>query len=63
MSQSDYYLEQVERRKYEDDVGRWWIDDTAGDSCVDEMEGPYTEEEIDQILWGRALSGDFINLP
>jgi hypothetical protein len=62
MSQSDYYLDQVESRKHEDASGRWWIDPSGGSTPVlqDNLEGPYTEDEIDAILWPQALAGDFI---
>ena len=45
MSQSDYYLEQVERRKHEDEGGAWWI------RRGEDLEGPYeSETEVDEIL-------------
>lgn len=66
---SDFYLEQVEMRKHEDKNGMWWIDESAGRDPLPNaspglrpqiLEGPYTEEEIDKILWERAIAGDFM---
>ena len=50
---SDFYLAWVEQHKYEDDEGHWWC--TDGDTLID---GPYTEEEVDKVLWAAALDGD-----
>lgn len=59
---SDYYAEQVERRKHQDNDGWWWIDTSAGNVPIRrvDLEGPYTEVRIDEILWARALEGDFM---
>ena len=56
---SDYYGNWVERHKHETDAGQWWI--TSNDVP---SEGPFdTEEEIDAILWERALDGDALPSP
>ena len=58
MSQSDYYMEQVERRKHEDGEGRWWI------RRGEDLEGPYeSEAAVDEILWNEALSSGFVSVP
>lgn len=53
---SDYYAEWVERQKHEDSDGRWWVENYG-----ELTDGPYdTEEEIDGVLWQRALDGDAV---
>lgn len=52
MSLSDYYGSWVERHKHEDNEGRWWW--TENEVPID---GPYTEEELDKVLWEMALDG------
>ena len=47
---SDYYLGWVERHKHEDAEGRWWR--TENEVPID---GPYTEEALDRVLWDLAL--------
>lgn len=55
MSLSDYYAEWVERRKYEDTLGRWWR--TDGETSL--IGAPYdTEDELDKVLWDAALDGE-----
>ena len=58
MSQSDYYGSWVERHKHEDEEGRWWR--TENEVPVD---GPYTEEKLDEVLWEMALDGDAMPSP
>lgn len=50
---SDYYASWVELHKFEGDDGRWWRTENEVP-----IEGPYTEEELDKILWDAALAGD-----
>ena len=52
---SDFYASWVERHKHEDKEGRWWWTE-----CGDLIHGPYTEEELDRVLWQAALDGDAI---
>ncbi len=59
MSMSDYYAEWVERHKEEDGEGGWWITDGEDER----IEGPFSEEDIDIILWDRAVSGDALSSP
>lgn len=58
MSYKDICQAWVDERKYEDDDGMFYVDD--GEVSVEGMEGPYTEEEIDDILWRRATDGEAI---
>ena len=53
MSLSDWYAAWVERHKHEDAEGCWWWTENGVP-----IEGPYTEEELDKILWDAALAGD-----
>lgn len=55
MSLSDFYGSWVERHTFEDDRGGWWR--TENDVPID---GPYTEEELVNLLWDMALAGDAI---
>ena len=50
---SDYYAEWVERRKWEDEAGLWWWAEDDGP-----ISGPYSEEELDRLLWDAVLAGD-----
>lgn len=43
----------VEEHKWEEDNGFFITDDNA-----ETFDGPYTEEEIDDILWERAVNGE-----
>lgn len=54
----DFYAEWVERHKEEDREGGWWITDEG-----DPTDGPYTEDDIDAILWEQALDGDALPSP
>ena len=53
MSMSDYCGSWVERHKHEDEEGRFWR--TENDVPID---GPYTEEELDRLLWDAVVAGD-----
>ena len=54
MSYKEICFSWVEHHKYEDDEGRFYILDSLGNPG----EEPYTEPEIDDILWDRAVSGE-----
>ena len=45
----------VEGHKYETDDGLF-ISDDGGET----LEGPYSEEEADEILWARAIDGEAV---
>ena len=53
MSMSDYCGSWVERHKHEDEEGRFWR--TENDVPID---GPYTEEELNKVLWAAVVAGD-----
>ncbi len=58
MSMGDFYAEWVERHKWEDSSGGWWITDEG-----DPVDGPYAEVDVDAILWERAVDGDALPSP
>ena len=53
MSMSDYYGSWVERHTLEDEECGFWR--TENDVPVD---GPYTEEELNKVLWDAVVAGD-----
>ena len=54
MGMKEMCFDWVEERKTTDEDGNFWIQDP---NTGEILEGPYTEEEIDDILWNRSSEG------
>lgn len=51
-SMDEIYMNYVDARKHEADDGTWWICDPYDE---EPLVGPYTEGQIDTILWNDAI--------
>lgn len=64
MTYKDRLQNWIDERKFEEDNGTWWIVEPGEPilTAQDLKEGPYTEEQIDDILWKRAMILDATDL-
>lgn len=52
-SMDEIYMNYVDARKHEANDGTWWICDAY--DCEELLDGPFTEAQIDEILWNDAI--------